>query len=188
MSRFLRKWMLVAVALCLFMTGAFFANGNFFPDLASGFSLESDSLLLMNSETIKVEGRSMDPLIRSGSVMTQIRGYYNSSEEVRRGDVVTFYIPSERRLFIKRVVAIPGDNVTLVDRLLYVNEEPVKTSKGIDYVIDSDFLGALLKLTPIVPNGSVLVLGERRRGSMDSSRLGFVPIATLVGKVLLEKQ
>lgn len=130
----------------------------------------------------------MEPLIPSGSVVTQIRGYYTASQAVKRGDIVTFRIPTEKRLLVKRVVAIPGDKVALVDRLLYVNAEQVKTSKGIEYKIDSDFLGAMLKLTPIVPSGTVLVLAERRRGSMDSSRFGYVPIANLVGKVMLEQK
>jgi len=53
-----------------------------------------------------------------------------SSEDPKRGDMVVFINPENRRInLIKRVVAIAGDTVEIKDREVYVNDEKLQRRK-----------------------------------------------------------
>lgn len=133
-------------------------------------------------ELVRVQGDSMAPRIRSGDWIENEVGYYQTGS-IARGDIVTLRLSGNHRLFVKRVVAIPGDRVRLAVTSLYVNDNLVLNSAGIEYEIRSDELRAQVELVPVVPEHMVLVMGEPRKGSLDSSRLGYIPRDAIVGRV-----
>jgi len=129
--------------------------------------------------------------------------------KVKRGDIIVFHYPvhpSEH--FVKRVVAIPGDRLRLIDKRVYVNgnlvQEPyVLYSRPHDPYRD-DFprldMGVVAGLTGswwmqmqklvednqlIVPEGSYFVMGDNRDDSLDSRYWGFVPQQNIVGQPLI---
>jgi len=64
---------------------------------------------------IRVEGISMEPNLHDGEFVVVNRLAYRWGEP-ERGDVIVFHFPSDpRRRFIKRVVGLPGDTVTIRD-------------------------------------------------------------------------
>ncbi|MGK7346248.1 MAG: signal peptidase I [Candidatus Nitrospinota bacterium M3_3B_026] len=116
-----------------------------------------------------------------------------------RGDVVTFKPPpeapaSEGRIFVKRVVAIPGDIVEIKDSRLYINGEPVRVTAAPrawplvrermgdkEYTIlahDRDYSFGPVK----VPEGYVFAVGDNRDNSHDSRAWGPLPIENIQGK------
>lgn len=115
---------------------------------------------------------------------------------VRRGDVVVFRFPLEpRRDFIKRCVGLPGDELEIRDKRLYVNDEPVDES---GYVSHSDprtypssvFLSADYRYRDnfgpfTVPAGEVFVMGDNRDDSHDSRFWGTVPLSFIKGRAVL---
>src|SRR5213083_46411 len=79
-------------------------------------------------QPVKVEGTSMQP-----ELVDQERIFVNKFvyhfEEIHRGDIVVFWYPKDpSKSFIKRVIGIPGDIVSVKNGRVYVNgqllEEP----------------------------------------------------------------
>ena len=113
---------------------------------------------------------------------------------VRRGDVVVFRFPGDpSRDFLKRVVGLPGETITIRDRTVFVNEKPLHEP----YVFHADDRiwpddpsipedrrrRDQLPATP-VPDGAYFVMGDNRDDSSDSREWGPVPAANLVGRAL----
>jgi signal peptidase I len=79
--------------------------------------------------------------------------------------------------FIKRVVGVGGDTVELRDGALYINGEPYEADY--QYVQDKD------NGKWVVPEGTVMVMGDNRPNSNDSRRWGFVPLQAVIGRGVL---
>lgn len=129
--------------------------------------------------------------------------------EPERGDVVVFRFPPDpSKDFIKRVVGLPGDEISYIDKKLYVNGEAVHLKPlglydepRVPYLSGSlhfreELPGAEhdILLQPRrpsrdtrlrVPQGHYFVMGDNRDGSDDSRRWGFVPEHNLVGHAFL---
>ena len=86
--------------------------------------------------------------------------------EPERGDIVIFHYPvDEKKIYIKRIIGLPGETVRLVDGLIYIDdsEEPLKEGylKEEWVVLNSDFEFH-------VPEGCYLMLGDNRNWSEDA--------------------
>ncbi len=125
-----------------------------------------------------------------------------------RGDVMVFRYPVNPELnFIKRVIGLPGDTLSYVDKKLTINGQRVhtepngefvyrqakmrgKTAKQIQETIDDsvhqillDEVGFSRDLTEVnVPEGHYFVMGDNRDHSNDSRFWRFVPESHVVGK------
>ena len=123
-----------------------------------------------------VRGSSMSPTIHDGDrILVQPWSYVLGG--IRRGDVVVLRYPLDPRVdYIKRVIGLPGDRVTLADGHVWVNGELLDEP----YVENIDH-GAYV--TTIVESGKCFVLGDNRPRSSDSREFGLVPVDHLRGRV-----
>jgi len=88
------------------------------------------------------------------------------SEEPKRGDIVIFKYPDdEKQLFVKRVIGLPGERVTIDDAKIYIGEEQVLLE---EYYLKDEWTVGNGPYTFEVPEGSYLVLGDNRNNSKDA--------------------
>ena len=118
------------------------------------------------------------------------------ARSVRRGDVVVFkYPPEPSRDFIKRCVALSGDTIEIINKVVHVNGEPV-IEDGYTFHADqrtypnSVFLADEYRerdnFGPLeVPEGHLFFLGDNRDNSNDSRFWGPVPESHVKGRAFL---
>lgn len=109
-----------------------------------------------------------------------------------RGDVVVFTPPpgfdqtGDNTPFIKRVIGLPGDTVTLRDGQVFVNGtalvEPY-TFPGADPHQPTDPLTERSEW--VIAPGQLFVLGDHRAQSEDSRRFDTIPISSVIGRAWL---
>ena len=126
---------------------------------------------------VRVENISMLPTLQPNEFVIVNKMAYKLGE-VKGGDIVVFHYPQDpREDYIKRVIGVPGDTITVEGQKVYVNNRPL-----IEPYISAEpqYTG-----TWTVPQGQFFVLGDNRNQSSDSHSWGFVPMGNLVGKALV---
>lgn len=142
-------------------------------------------LITFVAQSFHVQGRSMEPSLISGERLLVDKLTYRFSPP-RLGDIVVFRYPTDpRRKFIKRVIGLPGDEISIRQGTVYRNGVLLQE----DYIIGPT-LGAYSAPTfgPVkVPDGHFFVLGDNRRNSDDSRYpdVGFVNQELILGRAIL---
>lgn len=141
---------------------------------------------------VMVDGDSMEETLSDGD-----RLLLNRFSEIERFDVIIF--PSvdstasttddEEKLYVKRVIGVPGDSIEFQGDTLFLNGEEVVEEyidNGFDYQYASFSLETLFGVEE-VPADQYFVLGDNRTigGSLDSREFGFVDSESVLGKVSL---
>lgn len=169
-------------------------------------------------EAFKIPTGSMERTLLVGDFLLVNKAVYGAQlpfTEIRlpafdrpeRGDVVVFEYPLDQsKNYVKRVIGLPGDTVSMRGGQLYVNgvrqvEEYVQhTQPGGDYH-DQQFNWQRQHLAPgverssyrptrddwgpiVVPEGKYFVMGDNRDNSQDSRYWGFVDRTLIKGRPL----
>lgn len=122
-----------------------------------------------------VNGSSMSPTMEHGQLL--IINKIQPKEEYQRGDIVIF--DDNGRKLIKRLIALPGETVQIVDNNIYINGEKIK-----DYIdVDMESYGKLEKPVKLGEN-EYIFLGDNRNNSCDSRELGPISIDKIVGRII----
>jgi signal peptidase I len=109
-----------------------------------------------------------------------------------RGDIAVFDSPQDGTRLIKRVAAVAGDEVELVDGRLSVNGVALEAIDATDTEVFRNHR-ATLNLSHgggpdihglTVPDGQVLMLGDARGNSIDGRFFGLVPVGELYGRAV----
>ncbi len=107
-----------------------------------------------------------------------------------RGDVVVFKFPLNRSEdYIKRVIGIPGDVISIRDKVVSVNGIPYQNPHAIhtDPYILPRSIGIRDNFGPVrVPPNSYFVMGDNRDNSYDSRYWGFVKADDIVGEAFIK--
>lgn len=119
-----------------------------------------------------VDGKSMSPTFATGD-----RGIVLKLKTPERFDIVTLDShDAEEKIYIKRVIGLPGETVSYTNGVLTVDgkryDEPYLDRQ---LVFDADGVSLTGDWTVKVPKDSYYVLGDNRGNSRDSRTIG--PIA-----------
>jgi signal peptidase I len=151
-------------------------------------------------EPFRIPAASMEPSVLRGDFLVADKRYNcpGCKHRIEPGDVAIMAMPNDRtRLFIKRVIALPGDRVTIEGRTVSVNGRPLsagaadagaaefieRSLNGREWVVQWGSAGALgPRIDLTVPPGEVFVLGDNRGNSRDSRQQGTVPLEDVIGR------
>lgn len=144
--------------------------------LAAILAFLIDKFVIINA---KIPSSSMESTINIGDRIIGFRLAYLFSEP-DRGDIIIFKWPDdETQTFIKRVIGLPGETVTISDGKVYIDGQPLEE----DY-LKEDMKGDYGPY--VVPEDSYFVLGDNRNNSKDSRKWDntFVTSDKILAKAL----
>ncbi len=130
-------------------------------------------------QLITVDGPSMEPNLLTGerALVGKVEYWFHKP---KRGDIVLVRYPGSRADFIKRVVAVAGEKVSIVDGKTLIDGKTLDEP----YVQYPPFA----EMEPVtVPEGSIFVMGDNRANSTDSRDpvVGPIPLDHVVGRAYL---
>ena len=107
---------------------------------------------------VYIPSESMKPTLEKGDQLFVTRVY--NLNKLQRGDVVVFYSNELGDTLIKRLIALPGDEVEIKEGKVYING----TETIEDYVKNPSIYNGDFK----VPEGKFFFLGDNRANSADA--------------------
>lgn len=190
---------------------------SFFPILLIVFLLRSFLF-----EPFRIPSGSLEPTLMIGDFILVNKFDYGIRLPVahkkivktgtpKRGDIIIFRWPPNPSVdFIKRVIGLPGDHISYVNKELTINGQAIPQTyvkdaqaQGEDgntwpaIMKEEDLMGVKHKIYVdnnkqavdykdiVVPKGMYFVMGDNRDGSADSRYWGFVPDKNIVGKAVV---
>tara|TARA_R110000868_G_scaffold275558_4_gene535272 strand:+ start:1026 stop:1817 length:792 start_codon:yes stop_codon:yes gene_type:complete len=190
---------------------------SFFPVLLFVFLLRSFLF-----EPFRIPSGSLEPTLLKGDFILVNKFDYGvrlpvvheiikKGSEPKRGDIIVFRWPPNPSIdFIKRVIGVPGDKISYINKELYINGNKIPQSLLKEVRVDDDggdLVDLLEKQENLlgldhhiyvdptrkgqdyenieVPEGSYFVMGDNRDDSADSRFWGFVPNKNIIGKAVL---
>ena len=137
--------------------------------------------VLVFIKPVIVSGESMLPNLQDHNYLLLSRQAYNIGEP-KHGQVIVFPVEKDDdRLYIKRVIGIPGDTIDIRDGDVYVNGKKQNQS----YTLDKYTPGKVRNLK--IPKGKIFAMGDNRCNSQDSRSdiVGLIDIDNVSGVALL---
>lgn len=135
-----------------------------------------------------VAGNSMVPTLEEGNV-TIVSKLHQHLFKIKRNQIVV--VKKNKKTYIKRIVGLPGEDISYMDNLLYIDGKAYKEEFLDDKTETNNFLFediCNLKDCPNkkIPKGYYLVLGDNRGESEDSRmpEFGLVKKDEIVGIAL----
>ena len=130
-------------------------------------------------QPVQVEGTSMMPSLANHERIF-INKFIYRLEPIQRGDIVVFFYPLEpSKSYIKRVIGLPGERVSIEDGTVYIDGKPLAES-----YVPSSYLDHQSYPDVDVPPDHYYVLGDHRESSNDSRVWGTVDRKYIYGKAV----
>lgn len=217
---------LVDFIFCLYKRESFFEkkkrplvieySRSFFPILLLVFCIRS-----FLAQPYRVPTGSLEPTVMPGDFIFVNQYHYGvrfpiwdkkliSVGEPTLGQIALFYYPVDHALtFVKRVVGLPGDHISYINKTLYINgkKQPQQFIENVTRLNDFGQLTTYQKYQEnlngikhdifvrsdasarnfynvVVPKNEYFMMGDNRDESDDSRYWGFVPEHDLVGHAL----
>ena len=123
---------------------------------------------------VLVKGRSMLDTLQNHELMLVLR--YGLFGKPRRFDVVICKYPNRRQIFVKRIIGLPGERISMEEGQVFINGEPLQedfpkrtTMRGFGEIqLDED---------------GYFVMGDNRPSSVDSRKVGPISEKMILGRV-----
>ncbi len=131
-----------------------------------------------------VKGASMEPSFQSGDYLI-IDELSFRLRDPQRGEVVVFRYPNEpSQRFIKRIIALPEEKITLKNNQITITDQDGQTI----LLDESEYLTNPLWSSQqeiVLDKDEYFVLGDNRQHSFDSRKWGAVERESIIGRVII---
>ena len=124
-----------------------------------------------------VDGESMYPTLKDSEWLVVNKAIY-LMDEPKPGQIVVFHA-TETRDYIKRVIAVEGDEIEIINGVVIINGEPIAEQ----YINEPmEFYNNYPKT--IIPENKIFVMGDNRNRSADSRMpdIGLIDLSKVVGR------
>jgi signal peptidase I len=131
-----------------------------------------------------VSGASMDNTFHNGQylIVDQVSYYFN---QPARGDVVIFRYPRDpSKFFIKRIIGIPGDTITIENAQVKITNEQHPDG----FILEEPYVKSMAlssRITETLGEREYFVMGDNRDQSSDSRSWGILQEERIVGRALV---
>lgn len=134
-------------------------------------------IIMFLYQPVRVEGTSMLPMLQDQDRLFVNKLAYRVGE-IRRGDVVVFLYPHDHtKSYIKRVIALPGDDLRINAGQVFVNGRPVD-----EKYVPARFADSRSQQDTVLSPHEYWVMGDHRSISSDSRDFGPVERDLIYGK------
>lgn len=134
----------------------------------------------------RISGDSMNPKYENNDIV--VLSKIEAKFKIKRNDIIAFNANSDV-VYIKRVIAIPGDTVYSENNKIYVNNIEIDENYLKDVVTDEFSFEDICYIDGCelnkIPDNYYFVLGDNREDSIDSryKMIGLVEKKNIIGKV-----
>jgi signal peptidase I len=130
-------------------------------------------------QPVRVEGTSMLPMLEDQDRLFINKIAYRVGE-IHQGDVVVFEYPRDHeKSYIKRVIALPGDDIRIDHGRVYVNGARLR-----EPYVPARFSDDRSLPETVLPPNQYFVMGDHRSISSDSRDFGAVDRDLIYGKAV----
>jgi len=131
-----------------------------------------------------VSGASMETTFLTGQYLIVDQLTYHMNEP-KRGEVIVFRYPKDpSKFFIKRIIGLPGDTITISG-----NEVTIINAENPDGVkLDEPYVHEMrpnTTITEVLGVGEYFVMGDNRNASSDSRAWGVLQREKIIGRAFL---
>ncbi len=142
-----------------------------------------DTLLV--GDHLLVEKITYGPIIPRMIFMdTSVHLDFMGIRDVKRNDIIIFRPPNEEdKDFIKRCIAIEGDEVHIRNGSVYVNDKKLDEPYVKGHTTYRGFSEKLIE--GVVPKNMVVAMGDNRENSFDSRGFGYLPVERIKGRAFV---
>lgn len=133
-----------------------------------------------------IAGNSMTPNLEEGNIVA-VNKFYQHFFDMKKNQIVI--VKKESKSYVKRIIGVPGENVSYKDNVLYINGQGYKESFLGDVTTDDFEFEDICNIKDcpdgVIPEDYYLVLGDNRNDSMDSrnKKFGLVHKSEIKGLV-----
>lgn len=133
-----------------------------------------------------VDGESMAPNFHTGHYLIIDELSYHLGQP-KRGDVVVLRYPLDtKRFFLKRIVGMPGDHITIKSGHVYIQNTEWTTPTEYHEPYETQYTYQAGPYTDVTLGpDEYFAMGDNRAGSSDSRAWGILPRKDIVGHAVL---
>ena len=132
-----------------------------------------------------VQEHSMENTLVANDYLFISKQSYRLFGDPQRGDIIVFHSSlttsdGSEKLLVKRIIAIPGDTISITGGVVYINGEPQDEPYTKDGYTNTEMDEVY------VPEGKLFCMGDNRQNSRDSrdSAIGLVDYDDVLGKAV----
>ena len=147
----------------------------------ASYLVSSTKSALLGYDIFRLPASSMSPTLVRGDRILADTWHYSRSD-ILDGEIIVFELPgSDGVMYIKRVIGVPGDELSFDNNVLVRNGMPIEEPYA--YYTDGPTPGMGSVRNIVIPDGEYFVLGDNRNNSRDSRFVGTIPRSNIIGRV-----